>query len=296
MNRIVVAIVCCALLVAFLGACGSSPTLVPATPTSQVEIANPASQACIAAGGTLAIEARGDGGQIGVCYFEDNRQCEEWALFRGECPAGGLKVTGYVTPAGRYCAITGGEYQVTGSSGAQEQGTCMFKNGKACDAWEYWLGACTPETGTMPTSFLDPFAYCAAAGTIDVPDDRYTGTDLPDSVVQAMVRQGIVSADAPPDFQKNAVWRCMDGNVWLCHFGANLPCQEKADTSQEPSAEMNDFCTANPTAEVIPAAAIGRTTIYEWRCSAGTPAIVKQVLTADAQGYLAEFWYQLSPQ
>ena len=51
---------------------------------------------------------RGDGGQIGVCYFEDNRQCEEWALMRGECPVGGVKVTGYVTPAGRYCAITGG--------------------------------------------------------------------------------------------------------------------------------------------------------------------------------------------
>ena len=27
---------------------------------------------------------------------------------RGDCPVGGVKVTGYVTPAARYCAITGG--------------------------------------------------------------------------------------------------------------------------------------------------------------------------------------------
>jgi hypothetical protein len=33
-----------------------------------------------------------------VCVFGDNRQCEEWALMRGQCPAGGIRVTGYVTP------------------------------------------------------------------------------------------------------------------------------------------------------------------------------------------------------
>ena len=56
-------------------------------------IANPASVNCINKGGTLSIQKRGDGGEYGVCIFEDNRQCEEWALFRGECPAGGKKVT-----------------------------------------------------------------------------------------------------------------------------------------------------------------------------------------------------------
>ena len=29
-------------------------------------------------------------------------------MLRGACRVGGLRVTGYVTPAGRYCAITGG--------------------------------------------------------------------------------------------------------------------------------------------------------------------------------------------
>jgi hypothetical protein len=88
----------------------------------------------------------------------------------------------------------------------------------------------------------------------------------------------------------------MDGQVWVCHFGANLPCQEKADTSQVPTAEMQEFCSANPATEVIPAAVTGRATVYEWKCTDGQPAIVKQVFQSDPQGYLADFWYELAPQ
>jgi len=140
----------------------------------------------------------------------------------------------------------------------------------------------------------DPFAYCAAVGTVDAPDARYNGLDMPDSIVAAMVEQGIVTADAPAEFQKSAVWRCIDGQVWVCHFGANLPCQEKADTAQTPTAEMTEFCAANPTAEVIPAVVTGRATVYEWKCSEGKPAVVRQVFQVDAQGYLSDFWYKLA--
>lgn len=118
----------------------------PAQAQTQTGIANPASENCVAQGGTLSITERGDGGQYGICYFEDNRQCEEWALLRGDCPVGGLKVTGYVTPAATYCAITGGEYAVTGNSGQEdEQGTCTFKNGTSCDVWAYYNGQCTAQ-------------------------------------------------------------------------------------------------------------------------------------------------------
>ena len=126
--------------------------LPPATPTSGAatpalragaSVANPASVNCTDQGGTLSIVERGDGGQYGICFFEDNRQCEEWALMRGECPVGGIKVTGYITPTATYCAITGGTYAVTGNSGqADEQGTCTFKNGGQCDAWDYYDGRC----------------------------------------------------------------------------------------------------------------------------------------------------------
>ncbi len=135
-----------------LAACVPLPPVATSEPTSaapgSAAIPNPASQNCIDKGGRLEIETRGDGGQFGVCYFEDNRQCEEWALMRRECPVGGVKVTGYVTEAARFCAITGGEYAITGPSGAaDEQGTCKLPGGAACDAWDYYNGKCDASTG-----------------------------------------------------------------------------------------------------------------------------------------------------
>ncbi len=112
-------------------------------PPASSQLANPASVGCIEKGGTLRLEQRPDGGQYGVCTFVDNYQCEEWALFRGECPAGGLRVTGYVTQAARYCAITGGRYTVDANSGtADEQGTCALASGTSCDAGAYLAGSC----------------------------------------------------------------------------------------------------------------------------------------------------------
>jgi putative hemolysin len=125
-----------------LAACAGTPATA-VTPTPGVGLPNPASQNCTAVGGTLQIETRADGGQFGVCTFEDNLQCEEWALLRGDCPAGGVKITGYITEAGRYCAITGGEYAVTPGDEQTEQGTCTFSNGITCDAAEYYNGVCS---------------------------------------------------------------------------------------------------------------------------------------------------------
>ncbi|HKE45776.1 MAG TPA: DUF333 domain-containing protein, partial [Steroidobacteraceae bacterium] len=76
-------------------------------------------------------------------FLEDNRQCEEWALLRGECPPTGAKITGYNTQAGRYCAITGGRYAVTGGGAENEQGTCTLPGGRVCKAEEYYRGTCS---------------------------------------------------------------------------------------------------------------------------------------------------------
>lgn len=288
-----------------LGACGTPtpgalPTTAPqAAPTQEptAAIANPASENCVAQGGTLEIRQRPDGGQYGVCLFEDNRQCEEWALMRGDCPVGGLKITGYITDAAQYCAITGGTYTITGAGNTdKEQGTCTLKTGQTCDVWEYFQGTCVPAASGDGSTFTDPFAYCAAVGTADAPDASYAGEAVPESIVQAMITQGIVTADAPADFQKNAVWRCFEGKVWACHFGANLPCLEKADASQDPSDAMKEFCTANPNADVIPAAVTGRATIYGWKCASGLPQVGEQVFQVDPQGFIANFWYELPAQ
>ncbi|NTV63598.1 MAG: hypothetical protein HGA65_08695 [Oscillochloris sp.] len=164
------------------------------------------------------------------------------------------------------------------------------------------FAACSPAPAATPTattaaspaaSFDDPYAYCTTVGTIDAPDARYTGAAMPAALVQAMIQRGLISADAPAAFQQSAVWRCMQGHVWICHFGANLPCQEKADTSQTPTAEMASFCAENPSAD-IPAAVTGRATIYAWGCQAGKPTVLSTVTSVDPQGYQADIWYELA--
>ena len=131
-------------------------------PKYKIEIPNPALLNCINKGGTILIQKKGDGGEYGICIFEDNRQCEEGALFKGECPVGGVKITGYVTQAAQYCVITGGSYKVSPQHGnkyyefifqylvpnlvpIKEQGTCTFNNGKSCNVWDYFNGKCSKD-------------------------------------------------------------------------------------------------------------------------------------------------------
>ena len=111
---------------------------------AQSTLANPASQNCAAKGGKLTIEKNPKGGEYGVCVFADNLQCEEFAMLRGQCRTGGIKVMGYATPAARYCAITGGRYAVVAKSGlADEQGACSLPGGKVCTADAYYAGTCS---------------------------------------------------------------------------------------------------------------------------------------------------------
>ena len=127
-------------------------------------LANPASVHCRDLGGTSRIERTLRGDQYGVCVFQDNRQCEEWALLRGQCPAGGLRITGYVTPAARYCAITGGSYTVTSASNSTtEQGDCRLPDGRVCSAAAHFDGSCTAAAAAPIRAQFS----CAGGKTID---------------------------------------------------------------------------------------------------------------------------------
>jgi putative hemolysin len=135
----------------------------------QPQLANPASQNCIAKGGELRIEKNGSGGEFGVCVFADNLQCEEWAMLRGQCRAGGVEVTGYVTPAARYCAITGGTYKVTSASNTpSERGRCAFAGGRTCDAAAYFDGKCSREaTRTAAARAIRARFTCSGGKSVD---------------------------------------------------------------------------------------------------------------------------------
>jgi hypothetical protein len=143
-------------------------------------------------------------------------------------------------------------------------------------------------------SFEDPFAYCAAVGTVDAPDARYAGPTMPDAVARGLMAALGLPESVPLEFfRHHSIWRCMAGKVYACTFGANLPCGTKADTSSGPTPAMTAFCRENPGADSIPMVVTGRATVYAWRCAGSAPAIERQFTTPDAQGFLAIIWHEV---
>jgi len=140
-----------------------TPTIIGETPAAEntgtplesgeptqmsAQIANPASVNCVNLGGNLIIQKHSDGGEYGVCFFEDNRQCEEWALFRGNCPKGGVKITGYQTEAEIFCAITGGQVENLDT----ETPLCKRIDGTLCNAQANFDGACPDPSDPTPNA------------------------------------------------------------------------------------------------------------------------------------------------
>jgi hypothetical protein len=154
-------------------------------------------------------------------------------------------------------------------------------------------------TGTAEvtgTTYTDPWAYCAAVGTVDTPGPRYTGPAMPEALAQGLQFAVTNKPGTPtPPILNGSFWRCMDGKVYACTVGANLPCQSKANTSRTPNDGMTQYCKEQPSSDFIPAYITGHETVYEWRCENGQPAVVKQVTQTDAQGYQTNIWYEIPP-
>lgn len=105
--------------------------------TAQSEtLANPASVNCAQKGGILKIMKNGAGAEFGLCQFEDDQSCEEWAFMWGECPPGGVKTIGLDNDAQAYCAWLGGQTE------ASESAICTLPGGKSCSVDTLWNGIC----------------------------------------------------------------------------------------------------------------------------------------------------------
>lgn len=107
---------------------------------------NPASVFCKDSGGQLQILKNDNGSEYGVCVFTDNYQCEEWAMFHGYCPVGGLRVTGYDNAAQVYCAIIGGSVNM-------QADTCSFSNGAICNIEKLYNDECNEHFNEPATSW-----------------------------------------------------------------------------------------------------------------------------------------------
>ncbi len=146
-------------------------------------------------------------------------------------------------------------------------------------------------------AFTDPFAYCAAVGTLDKPDSRYAGTPVPDAVINGFKKAaGLEASTEPMDMmRKSTIWRCMGGKVYACNFGANLPCDSKANTDKTPTQAMGEYCTANPNSDFIPMSVTGHDTVYSWHCVNNTAGVLDQTSQVDAAGYIQQIWYPIEP-
>ena len=151
---------------------------------------------------------------------------------------------------------------------------------------------------TTAATYDDAFAYCASAGTVgevapfgEIKDRRYTGPPVPEAVISFFIEKFQLG-----DYWRSDsfyTWRCFEGKVWACWWGANLPCGQ-ADIRTEPSPGMVESCREHPD-QPLSAADTGHSTIYAWECRDGVAVIERQVFQVDARGFVADFWYEISP-
>jgi hypothetical protein len=103
-------------------------------------MANPASVYCLEQGGTEDLAT-------GICTLPDGAQCDGWALYRGECPAGEPVLGGDTqlpNPAAVYCEEQGGTVEIVTAADGSQSGVCHFDDGSSCDEWAFFRGDCAP--------------------------------------------------------------------------------------------------------------------------------------------------------
>lgn len=148
----------------------------------------------------------------------------------------------------------------------------------------------SPSPTPSPTPmnvFTDPWAYCAALAS-GIPDARYEGPSDPEPVARALIAKGVMAPGEP------FTWRCKNGRVYACSFGATLPCWQ-LDTRREPHSELINYCRENPWTDFIPLAVTGHGTMYTWACRNGQPVITGELWEVDEEGYALELWYEIPP-
>ncbi|MGH7067158.1 MAG: hypothetical protein ACREFO_14705 [Acetobacteraceae bacterium] len=132
-----------------------------------------------------------------------------------------------------------------------------------------------------------PASVCRKLGT----DDRLR--EIPRSLVPTAARLFGLEAMPAAQVQRSTVFRCFEGQVLVCTYGANLPCG-KADTRRD-LAGATEWCTKNPDADFIPMYVTGHGTIYRWRCHDGKAVISAAIFTVDPRGFITEFWKRVAP-
>ena len=142
-----------------------------------------------------------------------------------------------------------------------------------------------------PAAHADPAETCARIGNDD--------TVRP---YQRTLRQGFARAFKAlfPDakgsvsdtlLRDQGAFRCMDGKLYACFTGANLPCGKISTVRNNPAVDR--YCAAAGTTDVVPLYVSGHDSAYSYRCVGGHGVIADEVWTLDRRGFAAKLWAPL---
>ena len=137
-----------------------------------------------------------------------------------------------------------------------------------------------------------PFACPASAATGAAFCSSAAAPRAPVPVPRQLEARVARAFDIPVDLVRDGGFvRCAGSRLLACVIGANLNCG-KANLSRSLTG-ASEFCRANPDADVVPMAATGHDTIYDWRCVGGRAVATKTVVAVDRQGYDAGNWKEI---
>ena len=135
---------------------------------------------------------------------------------------------------------------------------------------------------TPPAFAQDAASLCAGRGTVDV------AAPIPTSLMEQAAK--LFGGDDTDSFAAT-VYRCVNGEVWLCTYGANLVCDHANVAKANPGATQ--WCKENPGARSVPMAATGHDTIYSYVCAGKTARISRTIAKVDERGFIAGNWKRL---
>jgi hypothetical protein len=147
----------------------------------------------------------------------------------------------------------------------------------------FW--ACWPLTVFICGALISPTEQARAASSY-CPDRAHSKPGKVPANRVAAVAKTFEIDDA--DARESAYVRCVGPQLMACFVGANLNCFQ-ADTRRA-SRGATKFCRSNPGSEIVPMAATGHDTIYEWSCRGKAAVAGKAMVTIDPQGYVGEHW------